>query len=125
MLTAFGLSNSPAVLAIPGAILDPLQATSWADIFHAMVTGSRSTFETRDRFSVGIVLTTPPFPYTRPEAKDPVGLPILFDGDLSAEDQANLHYGEVGLSDGHLVTSGIYGWTMVATGTASTIGNAK
>ena len=47
----------------PGfAILDPLQATSWADIFHAMVTGSRSTFETRGGFSVGIVLDhIPPF----------------------------------------------------------------
>jgi phosphoribosylamine--glycine ligase len=110
----------------PGfAILDPLQATSWADIFHAMVTGSRPTFETREGFSVGIVLTTPPFPYARPEAKDPVGLPILFDGELSAEDHANLHYGEVGLSEGHLVTSGIYGWTMVATGTGPTIGSAQ
>ena len=54
----------------PGfAILDPLQATSWADIFHAMVTGSRPTFETRGGFSVGIVLTTPLFPMPAPRRK--------------------------------------------------------
>ncbi|HMJ92587.1 MAG TPA: hypothetical protein VK472_00660, partial [Allosphingosinicella sp.] len=36
-------------------------------------------------------------------------------------DRANLHYGEVGLEAGQLVTSGLYGWTMVVTGTGSTI----
>ena len=37
----------------------------------------------------------------------------------------NLHYGEVGLSDGQLVTSGKYGWTMVVTGVGDTIGAAQ
>jgi len=110
----------------PGfAILDPLQETSWADLFGAMVTRSSTRFATRPGFSVGIVLTTPPFPYPRPQVAEPVGLPVLFDGDLSPEERAHLHYGEVGLEQGHLVTSGIYGWTMVVTGVAPTIRAAQ
>ncbi len=110
----------------PGfAILDPLQETSWAELFAAMVTRSRDTFATRGGFSVGIVLTTPPFPYPRPQVNEPVGLPVLFDGTLEPEDRRNLHFGEVGLEAGALVTSGIYGWTMVVTGVAPTIAAAQ
>jgi phosphoribosylamine--glycine ligase len=110
----------------PGfAILDPLQATPWAEIFHAMVTRSRPSFETQPGFCVGIVLTTPPFPYTRKEIDEPVGLPVLFDGALTEADRRHLHYGEVGLSSGDLVTSGIYGWTMVVTGVGASIAAAR
>ena len=41
------------------------------------------------------------------------------------EERPHLHYGEVGLKDGQLVTSGAYGWTMVVTGTGSTIEEAR
>jgi phosphoribosylamine--glycine ligase len=110
----------------PGfAILDPLQDLSWAELFQAMVTRSRSGFPTRAGFSVGIVLTTPPFPYARPQVPEPVGHPVLFDGDLPPEEQRHLHYGEVGLVDGELVTSGKWGWTMVVTGVGPTIGAAQ
>ena len=110
----------------PGfAILDPLQETSWAELFRAMVTRSRMAFATRPGFSVGIVLTTPPFPYPRPMVTEPLGLPVLFDGALDAEDRRNLHFGEVGLEQGELVTSGIYGWTMVVTGVGPTIAAAQ
>ena len=110
----------------PGfAILDPLQQTSWAELFGGMIARSRSAFATRPGFSVGIVLTTPPFPYPRPQVEEPVGLPVLFEGDVTAEDAAHLHYGEVGLEDGQLVTSGIYGWTMVVTGVGPTIRAAQ
>jgi phosphoribosylamine--glycine ligase len=50
---------------------------------------------------------------------------VLFTGALTHEDRANLHYGEVGLGAGELVTSGLYGWTMVVTGVAPTIPAAK
>jgi phosphoribosylamine--glycine ligase len=110
----------------PGyAILDPLQATSWANLFYAMVTRSAQHFETRPGFAVGIVLTTPPFPYQRPDVKVPVGLPVLVEETLSAEERAHLHYGEVGLQNGQLVTSGAYGWTMVVTGVADSIAQAR
>jgi phosphoribosylamine---glycine ligase len=106
----------------PGfAILTPLQKTPWGELFAGMVRRSKPSFEAHAGFCVGIVLTTPPFPYPRPQVQEPIGLPVLFDGELSFEDRQNLHYGEVGMEDGELVTSGIYGWTMVATGTGDGI----
>ena len=101
----------------PGfAVLDPLQATPWGELLGAM-TGGGGSFAARPGFSTGIVMTIPPFPYSRKEIDEPVGLPVLIDDD----DRAHLHFGEVGIADGQLVTSGLYGWTMVATGTGETI----
>jgi phosphoribosylamine---glycine ligase len=79
----------------------------------------------RSGFCVAIVLTTPPFPYDRKTVNEAVGLPIFFDGKLSTEEQSHLYYGEVGLASGLLVTSGQYGWTMVATGVAKNIPEAQ
>jgi phosphoribosylamine--glycine ligase len=110
----------------PGyAILNPLQETTWGDLFHSMVTRSASTFRTKPGFSVGIVMTTPPFPYARPAVQEPVGLPVLFAEDLTEEERTQLHFGEVGLREGQLVTTGAYGWTMVVTGTGSTVRQAR
>jgi phosphoribosylamine--glycine ligase len=111
----------------PGfAILDPLQETSWAELFRRMVTRSGPAFRTRPGFALGIVLTTPPFPYTRREIDAPVGLPLLFEGELSRADRLNFHAGEIGLdASGALVTSGIYGWTAVITGTGPSIPAAR
>ena len=90
-----------------------------------MASRSAASFATRPGFSVGVVLTTPPFPSRRKQVDEPVGLPVLFDGPVSEEDRRNLHYGEVGLEAGQLVTSGLYGWTMVVTGVAGTIADAR
>jgi phosphoribosylamine---glycine ligase len=110
----------------PGfAILTPLQKTSWGKLLAAMVGRVVTAFETHPGFCVGIVLTMPPFPYPRSQVDEPVGLPVLFDGELSAEDRANLHYCELGLENGQLVTSGIYGWAMVATAVANSIAAAQ
>jgi phosphoribosylamine--glycine ligase len=110
----------------PGfAILDPLQETSWAELFRAMVTRSGAPFRTRPGFAVGVVMTTPPFPSIRRYVAAPIGVPVLFEGDLAPEDRLNLHYGEVGLQDGELVTAGYHGWTMVITGVGPTIAAAK
>ena len=111
----------------PGfAILDPLQETSWGDLFRAMTSGSGEAFRTRHGFAVGIVMTTRPFPYIRTYVAEPIGLPVLFEGNVSADDRANIHYGEVGLDGtGQLVTAGYHGWTLVVTGTGSTIPEAQ
>jgi phosphoribosylamine--glycine ligase len=90
-----------------------------------MILRSSDTFRTRPGYAVGIVMSTPPFPYARPAVDEPVGLPVLFDDDLSEEDRRNLHYGEVGLDNGQLVTSGLYGWTMVVTGAGPTVSQAQ
>jgi phosphoribosylamine---glycine ligase len=110
----------------PGfAILTPLQKTLWSELLAAMIGGSRSQFEVRADFCVGIVLTTPPFPYPRSQVQEPVGLPVVFDGELSHEDRQNLHFCELGLEADQLVTTGIYGWAMVVTGTGDTIALAQ
>ena len=50
-----------------------------------------------------------------------MGLPIVAEG--IEPDQ--LHWGEVGLADGQLVTAGLYGWTAVVTGTGCDIATAR
>lgn len=110
----------------PGyAILDPLQETSWGELFHAMTSRSQRSFATRAGYAVGIVMTTPPFPYARPAIDVPVGLPIIFDDSVTADERRHIHFGEVGMHDGQLVTSGAYGWTMVVTGVAPTVAAAQ
>jgi phosphoribosylamine---glycine ligase len=56
---------------------------------------------------------------------EPVGFPVLFEGELTGEQRRNLHYCELGLEDGELVTSGLYGWAMVVTGVGETISLAQ
>lgn len=108
----------------PGfAILSPLQATPWADLFRGMATQSMTWMETRDGFCLGVVFTTPPFPYSREDVDAPVGLPVLLDANA---DPQHFHFGEVGLdASGQLVTTGLYGWTMVVTGVGADVGAAK
>jgi phosphoribosylamine--glycine ligase len=110
----------------PGyAVLDPLQDIHWAALLRMMTSRSSRRFSTLPGFSAGIVLTTPPFPYSRKQVDEPVGLPILLAESLDEADLRHLHYGEVGLAAGQLVTSGLYGWTMVVTGTGPTIPAAR
>jgi phosphoribosylamine--glycine ligase len=110
----------------PGfAVLDPLQDIEWGELLRMVATRSRRRFPVSPGFSLGVVLTTPPFPYSRKEIAEPVGLPILMPDSFTAEDRHHVHFGEVGLAQGQLVTSGLYGWTMVVTGTGPTIGRAK
>lgn len=109
----------------PGfAVLGPLQETRWGDLFGAMV-NRKGSADMRSGFCAAIVLTTPPFPYDRQIVEEPVGLPVIFDGGLSDHDRASLYYGEVGLQNGQLVTSGKYGWTMVATAVGDSIDGAR
>jgi phosphoribosylamine--glycine ligase len=110
----------------PGyAVLEPLQALAWGELLAGMVRSSAASFEARPGFSAGIVLTTAPFPYTRKQVDEPVGLPIVLDPALTEADLSNIHFGEVGLEGGQLVTSGLYGWTLVVTGTGEDIAAAR
>ncbi|MDB5700305.1 MAG: hypothetical protein JWL66_504 [Sphingomonadales bacterium] len=109
----------------PGfAVLDPLQRTPWGELFQRMLDRTDLTIQTSPGFSVGIVMTTPPFPYSRKQIDEPVGLPITFLRPKTG-DAVHIHYGEVGLQRGTVVTSGLYGWTMVVTGTGDTIDAAR
>jgi phosphoribosylamine---glycine ligase len=108
----------------PGfAVLDPLQQTSWAELFRSMAGRSSPTLQTTPGFSVGVVVTIPPFPYTRKQIPEPIGLPIIIE---AGADQRHFHFGEIGLDEtGRLVTAGLYGWSMVVTGVGATIADAQ
>ena len=56
---------------------------------------------------------------------EPIGLPILFEDALSPSEREHLHYGEIGLRNGALVTSGTSGYTLVVTGTGETVKAAR
>ena len=111
----------------PGyAILDPLQRTAWADLFRSMLDRNAARFEV----GTGILpsaSSSPRRPSLIRESRSPSQLDCrsLFDDDLSPAERRNLHYGEVGLSDGVLVTSGASGYTLVVTGTGETIAVAQ
>ncbi|MDB5424144.1 MAG: hypothetical protein JWQ29_1560 [Phenylobacterium sp.] len=108
----------------PGfAILAPLQRTPWGALFRALVVGSAGRMETSPGYCVGVLVTTPPFPYSREDVHAPVGLPVILAADL---DPRHLHYGEIGQDqDGQPVTSGLYGWTLVVTGVDVSIAGAR
>lgn len=108
----------------PGfAILDALHLDPWHVILQRMARreGPRS-FRTHEGFAVGVVLTVPPFPYpqaTVPAAGQPIGLAV------SPQEEEHLHYGEVKLSGGRLVTSGPSGYALVVTGRGATVPEAQ
>jgi phosphoribosylamine--glycine ligase len=108
----------------PGfAILAPLQAIGWGELFGLMGDRTSTAFPVHPGFCVGVVMTTPPFPYTRKQIPAPVGLPVLIDPEL---DERHIHYGEVGRGNSRqLVTSGLYGWTLVVTGDGPTVAAAQ
>jgi phosphoribosylamine---glycine ligase len=107
----------------PGyAVLTPLQETPWGDLLKAMVNAGMERMQTRSGFCVGVVRTTPPFPYSREEVDEPVGLPLLIEPGA----REHVHLCEVGLdASGALITSGLYGWTAVVTGIGDSIARAR
>ena len=106
----------------PGfAVLEPLQALGWGELFRRMIEGEEVRFDTRPGFSLCVVLSTPPFPYSRKEVDAVVGLPVMTGG----IEPSHLHWGEVGMTGGQVVTSGLYGWTAVVTGTGASVAEAK
>jgi phosphoribosylamine--glycine ligase len=110
----------------PGfAILDPLHDEGWDVLFSRMMRRDATHFATHPGYAVGVVLTVPPFPYQAGYAELSKGLPILFRGELSTEDRRHLHYSEVALADGRLVTAGMVGQVMVVTGSGDTVEAAQ
>jgi phosphoribosylamine--glycine ligase len=110
----------------PGfAILDSLHKDNWATILSRLTRRSADAIETKDGYSVGIVLTVPPFPY--PDGYDALGrgTPICYRDNMSKEDFDSLHLGEVAMRNGQLRTAGMIGYIMVVTGTGTTIEEAR
>ena len=107
----------------PGfAILSELFAAPCGEILAGVAGGALPSFSTQPGYAVGIVLTVPPFPYHHGYEELGKGVAILLPPDA---DPRHLHYGEVALVDGRLVTAGQVGYVMVVTGKGATVAAAQ
>jgi phosphoribosylamine--glycine ligase len=110
----------------PGfAILDELHMERWDEIFRRLIDGDARPLTTRDGYAVGIVVTVPPFPYPDGYPELGKGMPVCFDDDVTAEDLDGIHFGEVRMQDGRILTAGMIGYALVATGSGQTIEAAR
>ncbi|HET9637139.1 MAG TPA: phosphoribosylglycinamide synthetase C domain-containing protein [Gemmatimonadaceae bacterium] len=106
-------------------ILDSLHCCGWDEIFRSLISRDAKRFPTHDGYSVGVVMTVPPFPYRHGYEALGKGSPICFADELDDEARDALHYGEVDTRDGQLVTAGMIGYIMVVTGVAGSIEAAR
>ena len=74
-------------------ILDALHADRWDEIFSRMISRKETTFRTHDGYSVGVVMTVPPFPYSEGYEKLGKNVPITFTDGMTEEDRDATHYG--------------------------------
>jgi phosphoribosylamine--glycine ligase len=110
----------------PGfAILSALHADPWDVILDRLAGGSDARLETHAGYAIGVVLTVPPFPYPDGYERLSKGAPICFRADLTERDREGLHYGEVRVESGQLVTAGQVGYVMVVTGRGDTASEAR
>jgi phosphoribosylamine--glycine ligase len=112
----------------PGfAVLAPLQRDGWGDLFERMLDGGRhERFAALPGWSVGIVLTVPPFPRedaASPPEDDP---PLFYREPPGAEELARHHHPcDVRLENGRLLARRRTGRAMVVTGTGATVEGAQ
>jgi phosphoribosylamine---glycine ligase len=110
----------------PGfAICEALHEEGWDAIFRRMLCRDSLRIATRPGFAAGVVLTVPPFPYSQGCEAVSKGAPVCFRPGMTAADRAALHFAEVGQLDGHLVSSGVYGYIGVATGLGASVQTAS
>jgi phosphoribosylamine--glycine ligase len=110
----------------PGfAICDALHLNGWADVLQKMTRLGDLHFDTREGFAVGVVLTVPPFPYEANYASLSKGMPIYLNPHMTVEHRDAVHFGEVALSEGQLVTSGSIGYLAVVTGVGADVRTAQ
>jgi phosphoribosylamine---glycine ligase len=106
-------------------ILDSLHIDRWDDLFALMTSRSGTSFRTLDGYSVGVVLTVPPFPYSHGYDELGKGAPISLRQEMSEYDRDSIHYGEVAMRNGQLVTAGMVGYVAVVTGLGATVQEAR
>ena len=97
------------------AVLEALAAQSATGLLRVNVPTSSHFLE----FADGGVTAA-----SRTSTRNPLG-ELLIDADLGEADRSHFHFGEIGSTPSGLVTSGVYGWTMVVTAVALTLVEAK
>ncbi len=110
----------------PGfAILAPLQTAGWGDLLGRMVRGGAGTFPASPDWSVGIVLTVPPFPEELPGAEPDADPPVFYHVEPGADEIPHYHLSDVRLHEGQLFARRRTGYAMVVTGTGATVQAAQ
>ena len=112
----------------PGfAVLAPLQRDGWGDLFERMLGGGRhGRFAASPGWSVGIVLTVPPFPREDPASPPEDDLPVFYREPPGAEEAARHHHlCDVRLEGGRLLARRRTGRAMIVTGTGATVEEAQ
>ncbi|RYX92511.1 MAG: phosphoribosylamine--glycine ligase [Comamonadaceae bacterium] len=108
----------------PGyAICETLHLEPWEGIFRKMLDPTSTSISTAAGFSAGVVLTVPPFPHADGYERLSKGLPVTL-RDMTPMESQNLHFCEVAMIGGELVTSGHTGYVGVATGAGNTVESA-
>ena len=123
-------------LGVPGfAILSALHVDPWDVLLGRVVRRSgagaqpslarqNADFDTHDGYAVGVVLTVPPFPYPDGYERLSKGA-LIYLHEVSRAEHERLHYGELQLEDGELVTAGQIGYVMVVTGRGASVHEAR
>ena len=109
----------------PGfAILAPLQLAGWSDLF-GRILDRAPTFPASTDWSVGIVLTIPPWPDELPGAKPEDDPPMFYVEPPEADELIHYHLSDVRLENGQLLARRRTGYPMVVTGTGPTVPEAQ
>ncbi len=110
----------------PGfAILAPLQLAGWGDLLRRMLEGGVERFPASPDWSIGIVLTVPPFPEELPGAAPDQDPPIFYHRPPATDEIPHYHLADVRLEDGQLFARRRTGYAMVVTGTGATVEAAQ
>ena len=110
----------------PGfAILAPLQTAGWGDLFQRMLRGGEDRFPASPDWSIGIVLTVPPFPEERPGADPAEDPPLFYHHDPAPDEAPHYHLSDVRIEDTQMFARRRTGYAMVVTGAGPTVEAAQ
>ncbi|HYZ62301.1 MAG TPA: hypothetical protein VE650_07585, partial [Acetobacteraceae bacterium] len=111
---------------IPGyAILAPLQTAGWGDLLGRMMARGAGRFPASEDWSIGIVLTIPPFPEELPGADPAADPPIFYRQEPDGAEAAHYHLNDVRVEDGQLLARRRTGYLICVTGTGPTVEQAQ
>jgi phosphoribosylamine--glycine ligase len=96
--------------------------SEWGEFLHAIANGQPYDLRIKKGFQIGVVCTTPPFPY-----EDPSEVAIYKDSSILFKKQSTegIHLGDVKIEDGVWRVAGNSGYDLVVTGSGTTMEEAR